>query len=88
MQQPPGGAYPQGATLDQGPSGPDAGAALDKIKEVVASIQEYLQLEPDEEDKLQGTKLLQLAQQLLAKDQADKDNAMGGQNQRILRKAG
>jgi hypothetical protein len=58
------------------------------LKEIVGLVQQYLQAEPDEEDKLQGTKLLQLAQQLLAKDQQDRDQALGGSNARLLRKVG
>ena len=58
------------------------------MKQIVDLCQQYLQVEPDEEDKLMGTKLLQLAQQLLAKDQQDRDQALGGSNQRILRKVG
>ena len=92
-----GGGAPGGPPPDAGgappPGGPpsgggDPGQALDLIKQIVDLVQQYLQAEPDEEDKLQGAKLLQLAQQLLAKDQQDRDQAMGGSSQRILRKAG
>ncbi len=80
---PPGG-LPEGGT----PQDDSGGQPLDLLKEIIGLVQQYLQAEPDEEDKLQGTKLLQLAQQLLAKDQQDRDQAMGGSSQRILRKAG
>lgn len=80
---PPGG-LPEGGT----PQDTGGGQPIDLLKEIIGLVQQYLQAEPDEEDKLQGTKLLQLAQQLLAKDQQDRDAAMGGSNQRILRKAG
>ncbi len=49
---------------------------------------QYLGVENDEEDKLMMQKVTTLLQQLRAKDQADKDQAMGGGNMRILRKAG
>ncbi len=84
----PGAGPPPGGPGPPGQGGGDAGQALDLIKQIVDLCQQYLQAEPDQEDKLQGTKLLQLAQQLLAKDQQDRDQAMGGSNQRILRKAG
>jgi hypothetical protein len=86
---PPGA--PPGLPPDAGPP-PDQGGGgsqpLDLLKQLVDMIQQYLQAEPDEEDKLEGAKMLQLAQKLLAKDQQDNDAAMGGANQRILRKAG
>ncbi len=85
---PGAGGPPGGPPPDAGGGGPDAAKALDLIQQIVDLAQQYLQAEPDQEDKLQGTKLLQLAQQLLAKDQQDRDQAMGGSNQRILRKAG
>lgn len=78
-------APPQDSGTPQDQSG---GQPIDLLKEIIGLVQQYLQAEPDEEDKLQGTKLLQLAQQLLAKDQQDRDQAMGGSSQRILRKAG
>lgn len=78
-----GGGMMGGEEQAEAPSDPVA-----IMRDVISLIQQYLQVEPDEEDKLQGSKILQLAQQLLAKDQADKDAAMGGQNTRILRKAG
>lgn len=52
------------------------------------SARTYLGVEKDEEDKLLMEKITTLLQQLKAKDQADQDQAMGGANQRILRKAG
>lgn len=51
-------------------------------------VKHYLDIEPDEEDKLSAAKIMQLVQALLAKDQQDKDSAMGGSNMRLLRKAG
>ena len=88
---PPPGAGPGGPPPGPGPGGPPQGGGdqpVDQLKQIIDLIQQYLQAEPDEEDKLQGTKMLQLAQQLLAKDQQDRDQAMGGSSQRILRKAG
>ena len=72
------------------PQGPPEEASREPtsvLKDLISVIQEYLAVERDEEDKLQGTKLLQLAQQLLAKNQQDMDSALGGSNARILRKA-
>jgi hypothetical protein len=85
-----GGNQPSGPQQGQPQQGPDqsSGQPVDILKQIVGLIQQYLQAEPDEEDKLQGAKLFQLAQQLLAKDQQDHDQAMGGSSQRILRKAG
>lgn len=80
---PPGMGAPPGMT----PPG-QGEQPVELIRQIVDLCQQFLQAEPDEEDKLQGVKLLQLAQQLLAKDQQDKDAAMGGSNARILRKAG
>jgi hypothetical protein len=49
---------------------------------------QYLDVEPDEEDKLQMQKITTLLQQLLAKDQQDTDNAMSGNTSpRTIRKA-
>lgn len=83
-----GGPPPDAAQGPQGPQDTSGGQPIELLKQIISVIQQYLQAEPDEEDKLQGTKLLQLAQQLLAKDQQDRDQAMGGSSQRILRKAG
>ena len=85
---PPDAGPPQGGPPPGPPSGGDPGQALDLIKQIVDLVQKYLQVEPDEEDKVAGTDILKLAQKLLAKDQADRDQAMGGSSQRILRKAG
>lgn len=83
-----GGGPSQGAPDQGAPPQGGADQPLALMKQIVDLCQQYLQVEPDEEDKLQGSKLLQLAQQLLAKDQQDRDQAMGGSSQRILRKAG
>jgi hypothetical protein len=49
---------------------------------------QYLQVEPDHEDKLIMQKITTQLQQLLAKDQSDADNAMSGNlNARTLRHA-
>jgi len=49
---------------------------------------QYRAAEPDEEDKLTMEKITTLIQQLKAKDQADTEQAMGGGNMRLMRKAG
>ena len=72
---------------DQAPQG-GGEQPVEQLRKLVSDLQAYINAEPDEEDKLEGTKALQIIQKLLAKDQQDRDQAMGGSSQRILRKAG
>ena len=58
------------------------------LTQILDLANQYLQVEPDEEDKLTMQKITTLIQQLKAKDQQDQEQAMGGANQRIIRKAG
>ncbi|HEY5294324.1 MAG TPA: hypothetical protein VIJ70_02455 [Gaiellaceae bacterium] len=50
---------------------------------------DYLQVEPDENDKAEMVKVALILQRLLAKDQQDKDTLMGGSSSvmRALRKS-
>lgn len=71
------------ATGDQGQGDPVA-----IVSNMLDLASQYLQVEPDEEDKLLMQKVTTQLQQLLAKDQADADGAMQGNlNPRTLRKA-
>lgn len=80
-----GGAPPQGPSEETQESGGDPVSIL---KDLFSLVQDYLSVEQDEEDKKAGTDILRLVQTLLAKNQADMDAALGGQNSRLLRKAG
>jgi hypothetical protein len=77
----PGGGPQQGATTQQG----DPVAIVSNMLDLA---QQYLQVEPDQDDKLAMQKVSTELQQLLAKDQADGDKAMSGDlGPRTLRKA-
>jgi hypothetical protein len=77
----PGGGPDQGATAQQG----DPVAIVSNMLDLA---QQYLQVEPDQDDKLAMQKVSTELQQLLAKDQADGDKAMSGDlGPRTLRKA-
>lgn len=77
----PGGGPQQGATTQQG----DPVAIVSNMLDLA---QQYLQVEPDQEDKLAMQKVSTELQQLLSKDQADGDKAMSGDlSARTLRKA-
>ena len=82
-----GGGPPQGP--GGGPSEPPQGGSdpVAILTGILDQCNQYLQVEPDEEDKLTMQKITTLIQQLKAKDQQDQDAAMGGSNARILRKA-
>lgn len=93
---PPPGFPGAGGPVDQGGGfPPDQGGSpedqpIDLLKQMIDLAKSYLDVEPDEEDKATMTKVLQLLQQYLAKDQADAQAAMGGNPTiaRVLRKAG
>jgi hypothetical protein len=61
---------------------------VDRLRKVIADIHAWLQVEPDEQDKVVGMKVNALLQGLIAKDQQDKDTLMGGNTSvvRALRK--
>ena len=48
------------------------------IDQILALAEQYLQVEPDEEDKFTMEKLKSTLQQYLAKDQADSEKLLGG----------
>lgn len=81
-----GQGAPQGPPGQGGPED----QPVDLLKQMIDLAKSYLDVEPDEEDKATMTKVLQLLQQYLAKDQADQQAAMGGNPTiaRVLRKAG
>lgn len=89
-----GGGMPQGPPPGPPQAQPDqpdpqgAGDPLDLLRQIVDMCHQYIQVEPDDVDKAEGAKLLMAAQKLLAKDQQDRDQAMGGGNMRLIRKAG
>lgn len=84
---PPPSMGGMGGPSDQAGGGPED-EPISLVSQIIEACKKYLGVEPDEEDKLLMTKILGFAQQLLAKDQQDKDAALGGQNVRLLRKAG
>jgi hypothetical protein len=57
---------------------------------MIQLARQYLDVEPDEEDKATMAKLLATLQQYKAKDQADMQQALGGNASvaRVLRKTG
>ncbi len=81
-------------TSQAAPAGPPGGGSeqqpLAILDQMIQLAKQYLEVEPDEEDKATMTKLLATLQQYKAKDQADTQQAMGGNPavSRILRKAG
>ena len=85
-----GGAPPGLGAPGAGP--PDGGGGgeqpLAQLQDAIALIQDLIQAEPDEVDKLDIVKALQLLQKVAAKDQQDQESALGGSNMRLLRKAG
>lgn len=60
------------------------------LDQMIQLARQYLDVEPDEEDKATMAKLLATLQQYKAKDQADMQQALGGNASvaRVLRKAG
>lgn len=90
-----GGGGPGGPPPGMGgPPPPDPGGGgspedkpVDILKQMIELAQNYMQAEPDEEDKATMAKVLANLQQYLAKDQQERDQAMAGQmNPRVLRK--
>lgn len=78
---------PPGPPTDQ-PDQAGTGDPLEILQSMVDAAQQYIGVEPDHEDKAVMTKILALVQGLFAKDQKDRDQAMGGGNMRLIRKAG
>lgn len=73
----------------QQPQAPQAqGDPVEIVSNMLDLASQYVQVEPDQEDKLAMQKVMTELQQLLAKDQQDADKAMGGNmDPRTLRKA-
>ncbi len=61
------------------PPGPPAGGgnALAYLRQALQALRQYEQAEPDPEDKAVAAKVYGLLIQLMAKDQKEKDAAMG-----------
>lgn len=85
---------PDLAAAIQGGGGADAsqssggGDPVDVLDQMIELAKEYLDVEPDEEDKAVMTTCLQNFQKLKAKDQAEADGAMQGKTTpRMVRKA-
>lgn len=73
---PPGLGGPGGPPPDQGP--PDQGGdPVDILQKMLDLYQQYMQVEPDEEDKAVAADCGAKIQKLLAKNQAQADAAMG-----------
>lgn len=73
-------------------SAPDSGQAeknaVQLLDEIIKGLNQYLQVEPDEEDKVVATTCLTNLQKLKAKDQSEADKAMqGSTSPRMVRKA-
>ena len=62
---------------------------VDVLRQLLSMTHDYLQVEPDENDKAEMVKVALILQRLLAKDQQDKDTLMGGSSSvmRALRKS-
>lgn len=63
------------------PPGPQQGGEegpIQILKKMLALADQYRSAEPDEGDKAVVAKIVPLLQQLLAKDQADRDKLLGG----------
>lgn len=81
-QQPAGAGY-----------GPQPGSEQQPVQildQMIQLAKQYLEVEPDDEDKATMTKLLATLQQYKAKDQQDMQQALGGNASvaRVLRKTG
>ena len=80
-----------GAPAGPPPGPPQGGSEAEPIrilKQMISLANQYLGVEPDEEDKATMAKLLATLQQYLAKDQKDQDQMLGGlASPRGLRKA-
>lgn len=85
-QGPPPGPPTQGPPQG-GPSGSER-APIQILKQMIDLANQYMQVEPDAEDKATMAKLLQTLHQYLAKDQQDTAQAIGSPAvQRVLRKS-
>lgn len=61
---------------------------IELLKQMIDLAKQYLEVEPDEEDKATMTQLLAKLQQYLGKDQNDRDKTLGDPTlARVLRKS-
>lgn len=87
---PPGPGGPGPAPPDQaGPGGPGSQRqAITFLRDAIESIQNYINVEPDDIDVQAAMKVMAGLQQILAKDQKDMESAVGITPQvRFMRKA-
>src|SRR5512146_1544209 len=78
-----GGGAPSDPSQGAGPSDSEGGSDLPSdpialIQSMIDAAKKYIDVEPDEEDKLTMTGVLQKLQQYLAKDQKDGEQMMSG----------
>lgn len=85
-----GGGEPQGPPPEEQQQGGPEDEPISLLKQMLQLAAQYLQVEPDEEDKATMAKVQATLQQYLAKDQADAQQALGGNPaiSRIMRKSG
>jgi hypothetical protein len=77
-----------GQAQDAAPSGGDEREPIAILKQMIDLAKQYLEVEPDEEDKATMAKTLATLQQYLGKEQADTAQALGQPAvQRVLRKS-
>lgn len=71
------------------PEGPEpAGDTVEAIRQMIDMGMSYLDSEDDEQEKLQMSKILQMLQDFLAREQKEADEAMQGKmSPRLLRNA-
>lgn len=93
-QDPTGGQGPSSDPSGSDPADASEGSDLPNdpvalIQKMIDAAKKYIDVEPDEEDKLTMTGVLQKLQQYLAKDQKDGEQMLSGTiSPRALRKAG
>lgn len=77
----------QGGAPDAGAS-PSGGDPVQLLSDALDTLQQYMQVEPDEEDKAVAAQCITQLQKLKAKDQSEADGAMQGKTTpRMVRKA-
>lgn len=84
----PGAAAPPDPSQAAPSGGGDESKPIDLLKQMIELGKQYLDVEPDDEDKATMTDVLNRLQQYLAKDQQDQDKLLqGNASPRALRKA-
>lgn len=79
-------------TLGGGPTGAPGGGSEDQpisiLRQMIDLAKQYIDVEPDEQDKATMTQIYAKLQSYLAKDQSDRETALGnGSIARLVRKA-